>query len=136
MHTGRNREKLPDPVEDQFRFLERSLEIARGAGVSDDQIVLDPGFGFAKDAEENLQLIARFDELRTLGFPWLVGTSRKRLIGHAVGADRAARDAGTAASSAILRLKGADIFRVHNVAINRDALAFTDVVLEYETVRD
>ncbi len=136
MHTGRNREKLPDPVEDQFRFLERSLEIARGAGVSDGQIVLDPGFGFAKDGEENLQLIVRFGELRAMGFPWLVGTSRKRLIGHVVGESRAARDAATAASSVILRLKGADIFRVHNVAVNRDALAFTDVILECEANRD
>lgn len=132
MHTGREREKLQDPVADQFLFLERSLEIARSAGVPDGRIVLDPGFGFAKDGEENLQLIVRFGELRALGFPWLAGTSRKRLIGHVVGSDRAARDAATAASSVILRLKGADIFRVHNVAMNRDALAFTDAILERE----
>ena len=136
MHTGRDREKLPDAIDDQFLFLEKSLEIARRAGVSDGQIVLDPGFGFAKDGEENLQLIVRFGELQALGFPLLVGTSRKRLIGHVVGADRAARDAATAASSVILRLRGAAIFRVHNVAINRDALAFTDAVLEREARRD
>ena len=69
MHTGRDREKLPDVIADQFLFLERSLEIAREARVADAQIVLDPGFGFAKDWEENLQLIARFGELRSLGFP-------------------------------------------------------------------
>ena len=84
MHTGRDREKLPDVIADQFLFLERSLEIARDTGVSRSQIVLDPGFGFAKDGEENLQLMARFGELRALGFPLLVGTSRKRLIGHLV----------------------------------------------------
>jgi dihydropteroate synthase len=132
MHTGRDREKLPDVVEDQFLFLRRSLEIARENGVSDDQIVLDPGFGFAKDREEDLQLMARFDELRPLGFPWLVGTSRKRLIGHLAGDNRAARDVGTAATSVILRMKGADIFRVHNVGVNRGALAFADAVLERE----
>jgi dihydropteroate synthase len=136
MHSGRDREKLPDAIDDQFVFLEKSLEIARQAGVSDGQIVLDPGFGFAKDGEENLQLIVRFGELHALGFPLLVGTSRKRLIGHVVGTDRAARDAATAASSVILRLRGAAIFRVHNVAINRDALAFTDAVLAREASRD
>lgn len=132
MHTGRDREKLADVIEDQFLFLYRSLEIAREAGVKDDQIILDPGFGFAKDKEENLQLIARFEELRPLGFPWLVGTSRKRMIGHLAGDDRAARDVGTAATSVMLRMKGADIFRVHNVSVNRDALAFADAVLERE----
>jgi dihydropteroate synthase len=132
MHTGRDREKLSDVIADQFFFLERSLEIARETGVSRSQIVLDPGFGFAKDGEENLQLMARFGELHALGFPLLVGTSRKRLIGHLVGADREARDAGTAASSVILRLKGAAVFRVHNVAVNRNALTFADAMIERE----
>jgi dihydropteroate synthase len=132
MHTGRDREKLPDVIADQFHFLERSLEIARDAGVTDSHIVLDPGFGFAKDGEENLQLMARFDELRALGFPLLVGTSRKRLIAHVAGGDREARDLGTAATSVILRMKRASIFRVHNVAMNRDALAFADAILERE----
>lgn len=132
MHTGRDREKLPDLVEDQFHFLRRSLEIARDVGVGNDRIVLDPGFGFAKDRDEDLELMARFGELRPLGFPWLVGTSRKRMIGHLAGDDRAARDVGTAATSVILRMKGADIFRVHNVAVNRDALAFADAVLQRE----
>ena len=130
MHTGRDREKHPDVIADQFLFLQRSLEIAREAGVADDRIVLDPGFGFAKDGEENLQLMARFGELRALGFPLLVGTSRKRLIGHVAGSGRDARDVGTAATSVILRLKGAAVFRVHNVAVNRDALAFADAMLE------
>jgi dihydropteroate synthase len=132
MHTGRDREKHPDVIADQFLFLERSLEIAREAGVADEQIVLDPGFGFAKDWEENLQLIARFGELRTLGFPFLVGTSRKRLIRHLAGDDRQSRDIGTAATSVILRMKGADLFRVHNVAVNRDALVFADAMRQRE----
>ena len=113
MHTGRDREKRPDVIADQFVFLERSLEIARQAGVAEGQIVLDPGFGFAKDSEDNLQLMARFGELRALGFPLLVGTSRKRLLSDVPGGDRKARDIGTAATSVILRLKGAAIFRVH-----------------------
>ena len=135
MHTGRDREKLPDVIADQFLFLAKSLEIARQAGIPDDRIVLDPGFGFAKDSEENLQIIARFGELRALGFPWLVGTSRKRLIKHIAGEERHARDVGTSATSVILRMKGAAIFRVHNVAMNRDALAFADAILERESGR-
>ena len=130
MHTGRDREKLPDVIADQLFFLRRSLEIAATAQVAPDRIVLDPGFGFAKDGEENLRLMARFAELRALGFPLLVGTSRKRMIGHLAGNDRLARDVGTAATSVILRLKGAAIFRVHNVAMNRDALAFADAIVE------
>ena len=65
-------------------------------------------------------------------FPLLVGTSRKRLLTDIEGGDKKARDAGTAATSVILRLKGAAIFRVHNVAANRDALAFADAMLERE----
>ncbi len=135
MHTGRDREKLPDVIADQFLFLEKSLEIARDAGVGDNQIVLDPGFGFAKDPEENLQLMARFEELHALGHPWLVGTSRKRMVGHITGRDPDTRDPGTAATSVILRVKGADLFRVHNVAMNVDALVFADAMLERQSSR-
>jgi dihydropteroate synthase len=130
MHTGRDRDKLDDVIADQFLFLERSLEIAGRAGVARDCIVLDPGFGFAKDTEENLELMARTDELQRLGFPLLAGTSRKRFVGAVTGREAADRDAGTAATSVLLRLKGAAIFRVHDVAINKDALAVTDAMLK------
>ncbi|TPL05793.1 MULTISPECIES: dihydropteroate synthase [unclassified Mesorhizobium] len=134
MHTGRERQKLPDVIEDQFLFLRKSLEIARAGNVTDSQIVLDAGFGFAKEtAEENLDLMARFSELRALGYPLMAGTSRKRFIGAATGREPAERAAGTAATSVILRLKGADLFRVHDVAINVDALAVTDAMLQRET---
>lgn len=131
MHTGREREKLPDVIGDQFAFLTRSIEIAREAGVDDEQILLDPGFGFAKDTDENLEIIARFGELAPLGFPFLVGTSRKRFIGHVTGREVEARDAGTAATSVALRLKGAVVFRVHDVATNIDALAIADAILDH-----
>ncbi|TGT75826.1 dihydropteroate synthase [bacterium M00.F.Ca.ET.159.01.1.1] len=134
MHTGRERQKLPDVIEDQFLFLRKSLEIARAANVADSQIVLDAGFGFAKEtAEENLDLMARFSELQALGYPLMAGTSRKRFIGNATGREPGERAAGTAATSVILRLKGADLFRVHDVAINVDALALTDAMLQRET---
>ncbi|ESY21507.1 dihydropteroate synthase [Mesorhizobium sp. LNJC391B00] len=133
MHTGRERQKLPDVIADQFLFLKASLEIARRSGVADDHIVLDAGFGFAKEtAEENLDLMARFSELKELGFPLMAGTSRKRFIGTVTDRKAGARAAGTAATSVILRLKGADLFRVHDVAINVDALAVADAMLARE----
>ena len=136
MHTGRERQKLPDVIEDQFLFLRKSLEIARASSVDDGQIVLDAGFGFAKEtSEENLDLMARFSELQALGYPLMAGTSRKRFIGAVTGRDPAERAAGTAATSVILRLKGADLFRVHDVAINVDALAVADAMLSRETNR-
>lgn len=134
MHTGRDREKLPDVVADQFTFLNRSLEIAQQATIARKAIVLDPGFGFAKDTDENIALMSRFDELGGFGLPILAGTSRKRFIGALTGRDGAEeRDVGTAATTAILRLAGAVIFRVHNVAMTRDALSIADAVLKHKT---
>lgn len=136
MHTGRDRQKLPDVIADQLAFLRKSLEIARQNGIADDHIVLDPGFGFAKEtAEENLDLMARFSELHALGLPLMAGTSRKRFIGAVTGRDAADRGVGTAATSVILRLKGADLFRVHDVAFNVDALALADAMLARQTDR-
>jgi dihydropteroate synthase len=130
MHTGRGREKRADHIEDQEFFLSRSLEIARMAGISDQAIVLDPGFGFAKDRDDDVALMARFSELHRLGFPLLAGTSRKRFIGGITGREKPdERDVGTAATTAILRLAGAAIFRVHSVVPNRDALRIADAVL-------
>ncbi|MCJ8148846.1 dihydropteroate synthase [Shinella sedimenti] len=130
MHTGRGRGKRPDVVEDQYLFLGRSLKIARAAGVPREAMVLDPGFGFAKDTDENLELMARFGELYGFELPILAGTSRKRFLGALTGREAAEdRDVGTAATTALLRMAGAAVFRVHDVAINRDALAVADAML-------
>ncbi|MET0168826.1 MAG: dihydropteroate synthase [Aliihoeflea sp.] len=129
MHTGREREKLADPVEDQFWFLRRSLEIATKAGVSNEHIMLDPGFGFAKDVNDNIDLLANFNKLHRLEYPLLVGTSRKRFLGEITGREALDRDVGTAATSVALRLAGAAVFRVHDVAVNADALKVADAIL-------
>ncbi|MCE7030666.1 dihydropteroate synthase [Jiella avicenniae] len=128
MHTGRDREKLADVIEDQFHFLRRSLEIAGAAGVANEAIVLDPGFGFEKDGPENLILLARVHEVMALGYPLLVGTSRKRFVRGAIGRADPEPDIATAATSVLLRERGADIIRVHNVPANRDALAIADAM--------
>jgi dihydropteroate synthase len=131
MHTGRGREKLADPVQDQYAFLRTSLEIAEKAGVTQRQIVLDPGFGFNKETvAENLALMARFSELHGFGYPLLAGTSRKRFLGTITGREPADRGAATAATTALLRMAGAAIFRVHDVAFNTDALRVADAMLK------
>jgi dihydropteroate synthase len=132
MHTGRGREadKRADVVDDQLWFFENALNTAAMAGIARENIVLDPGFGFAKTREEDFSLMARFAELRVLTLPFLIGTSRKRFIGAATGRELAGdRDVGTAATTALLRYAGASIFRVHDVATNRDALRIADAVL-------
>lgn len=130
MHTGRGRDRLDDVIKDQFDYLGKSLEIAATAGIDRETIVLDPGFGFAKETvEENMVLMARTQELFGLGYPLLVGTSRKRFLGTLTGREAADRDAATAATTVLLRMKGASVFRVHNVAINRDALAIADAMI-------
>lgn len=129
MHTGRDREKLSDVVRDQYHFLDRSLEIAAAAGIERERIVLDPGFGFAKDTDENVELMTRFAELHGSELPLLAGTSRKRFIGAVTGREAQDRDVGTAATTALLRMAGAALFRVHDVAINRDALLVADAML-------
>lgn len=130
MHTGRERERDNDVVKDQIYFLQKSLKLAEVAGIKHDSIVLDPGFGFAKTVEENITLMKRAGELHKLGFPLLAGTSRKRFLGtlaHIEAADK--RDVATAATSVLLRNLGFDIFRVHNVDVNRDALSIADAFL-------
>ncbi|HTO72804.1 MAG TPA: dihydropteroate synthase, partial [Gemmatimonadales bacterium] len=103
--------------------LSASLEAATTAGVSADRIVLDPGFGFAKTGEQNLALLDGLEALCSLGRPILVGPSRKRFLGMVTGREVADRDAATAASCVMAWERGARLFRVHDVATCRDALA-------------
>lgn len=130
MHTNRERASLEDVIEDQKAYFGKSLEIAGKAGLTDDQIVLDPGFGFGKEtAEINFELMARFEQLLELGFPFLIGTSRKRFLGANGQLDPKDRDLATSATTSLLRNKGAAIFRVHNVAVNAEALRICDAML-------
>ena len=92
MHTGRERTPLADQIADQFQFLELSLEIVEEAGLVAEQIVLDPGFGFGKDARDNLVLLHRLEELSAFDYPLLIGTSRKRFIQAIAGENQLHRD--------------------------------------------
>ncbi|AJY48253.1 dihydropteroate synthase [Martelella endophytica] len=132
MHTSRRADKRADPLEDQLAFLEPALAAARAAGISDDQLLIDPGFGFGKDGAENLDIMAHLDVLHRLGLPLLIGTSRKRFVATLSGGDNLSRDFGTAATTVITRMAGGAVFRVHNVSANRAALAFADAMIARE----
>lgn len=131
MYTSREREPQPDIMADRGTFLAGSLRMADEAGVDRGQIVLDPGFGFGRDPADDIPLMARMAELQALAQPLLIGTSRKRFLGTILHeSDPLKRDIATSATSVALRLAGGAIFRVHNVAFNRDALAVADAILQ------
>ncbi len=102
-------------IEDIKSELMLSVELAHQAGISDDNIILDPGIGFGKTVEQNLELLNRCDEIRALGYPMLVGPSRKSFIGYTLDLPPEQRVEGTAAAVAVAILRGADIVRVHDV---------------------
>ena len=104
---------------------DRALE----AGIAREAIVLDPGLGFAKRTEHNFALLDRLGGITALGHPVMVGPSRKRFLGAATGRPVAERDAATAAACVAARLRGARLFRVHDVGAARDALAVADATL-------
>ena len=117
-----------DLISQMKRFFDKSIEIALTAGLKADRIILDPGIGFGKSTEENIDILARLEELCEWGYPLLIGTSRKRFIGSLTGRDPQDRVFGTLASNVIAMMKGASIFRVHDVAAHKDALAVTHAI--------
>jgi dihydropteroate synthase len=105
------------------------MSFAVGAGVAEAQIQLDPGIGFGKTVEHNLELIRRLDELAALGRPLVVGTSRKSFLGRITGRDVTERSHATAASCVLAYERGGRVFRVHDVAAVADALAVAAATL-------
>ena len=103
-------------VDDVKHDLMERVTVAREAGIADGKIILDPGLGFGKTVEQNLALINHLDRIKALGFPVLVGPSRKSFIGRVLDLPVGERLEGTAALVAVSTLRGADIIRVHDVA--------------------
>ncbi len=112
-----------DVVTDVKAFLRERMAYALDAGIAESRILLDPGIGFGKTTEHNLELLRRLDELLTLERPLLIGTSRKSFLGRLTGREVDDRLAATIASNVLAYARGARLFRVHEVAPVRDALA-------------
>lgn len=118
-----------DLVEDVKRELMNSVEIALKAGVEEKLVLLDPGIGFGKKREHNLELINRLDEIRSLGYPILLGTSRKSFIGFTLDLPPDQRVEGTAATVAVGITRGADMIRVHDVKEMARVAKMTDALV-------
>lgn len=131
-----------DPVEEVSVHLKERAAAAEAVGIPSNRIVLDPGVGFGKKLPHNLALLARLGEIRALGYPVLLGASRKSFIGHITGAEDptdwlaqerrdhpSERIGGTAAAVVFGVQQGADIFRVHDVAVMREAVLVARAIL-------
>lgn len=118
-----------DVVDDVRAFLAERVEAAVAAGVAEERIWLDPGIGFGKDLSHNLELLRRLGELRELGRPLVVGTSRKSFIGKVDGSPVDDRLGGTIASSVYAAAEGADVLRVHDVAEAAQAVKVASAIL-------
>lgn len=116
-------------LDDVNAFLEQRVLACEQAGIDRSRIVLDPGFGFGKTLEHNLQLFARLESLNPAGLPVLVGVSRKSMIGHVLGRAVDQRLHGGVALAALAVAKGAKIIRAHDVAETVDAVRMTEAVL-------
>lgn len=128
MHN-RNEAVYEDFLSDVVADLRESVDIARRAGIPDDQIVLDPGIGFAKTYAHNLILMNHLERIAELGYPVLLGTSRKSMIRNTLGLPADAVVEGTAATVCLGIVQGCAIMRVHDVASIRKAVMMTDAIV-------
>lgn len=128
-HTMQAAPSYEDVVDEVKAFLAERLDVAVDAGVAEERIWLDPGIGFGKTVEHNLELLRRLGELRELGRPLVVGTSRKGFLGKIDGSAVGDRLGGTIASSVFAAAEGADVLRVHDVAEMAQAVTMASAIL-------
>lgn len=129
MHN-RNDLEYQDFIEDVKLDLKESLKLAQGAGISNDQIILDPGIGFAKTYEHNLELICKMQQLQELGYPMLLGTSRKSVVGLTLELPVSERVEGTLVTTVLGVMAHCAFVRVHDVKENRRAIQMTEAIRE------
>jgi dihydropteroate synthase len=128
--TMQNDPHYEDVVREVKDFLAQRAEYAISSGIRPENLIVDPGIGFGKDLEHNLALLRNLDAVVDLGFPVLVGASRKRFIGEITGVQEAKeRVFGTVATTVLAHEQGASYFRVHDVRANLEALAVVEAVL-------
>lgn len=112
------RETPGDTLDKLKRFFERTIATAHRAGIPGERLILDPGIGFGKTQEQNLEIVARLGELRAFGFPVLLGASRKSFIGNVLNLPATERLEGTLATTAVAAWQGVELIRAHDVAAN------------------
>lgn len=128
MHNQNGTEYKKDIMDEICDFLEKSIEKAISAGIDRNKIVVDPGIGFGKTYEQNLEVLRRLGELKKLGYPILLGTSRKSVIGNTLNVAPKKRTEGTIATTVLGIRDGVDIVRVHDVHENLMAARMTDAI--------
>lgn len=129
MHN-RQQASYSDFLADVVSDIEESINIALMAGIDKNKIIIDPGIGFAKNTSQNLYLLNNLDILKNTGYPVLLGTSRKSVIGNTLNLPVEEREEGTIATSVMGYLKGCSFFRVHDVKANIRALKMADAILK------
>ena len=115
-------------INDVYRDLENSIALAKAAGIGDDKIMVDPGVGFAKTYEQNLEVIQKIEELKSLDYPILLGVSRKSVIGLTLNASVENRLSGTLALSAYGVMHGCSFLRVHDVKENKEVVTMLEAL--------
>ncbi len=127
-----NRENMnyKNIMEDMIDDLNESIEIAKNAGVKDEKIILDPGVGFAKTLEDNLIVMNNLEKIKEMGYPVLLATSRKSMIGLTLDLPKNQRVEGTIATTVIGIMKGCEFVRVHDVLENKRACIMTDAIVK------
>ena len=128
MHNQDGTEYDKDIMVSMKESLQESIDLALNAGVSKDKIVIDPGIGFGKTFEQNLEVLKRMNELKELGYPVLLGTSRKSVIGNVLNVEPKERLEGTIATTVLGIRDGVDIVRVHDVKENLKAAKMADAI--------
>ena len=129
-HNLRDIEYEKDIMEEIKDFFKVTFDIAKSEGLSKEKIILDPGIKKKKKAKESIEVMSRLEELKDLGCPLLLGTSRKSFIGKILGLDTNQRLEGTIATNIIGAVKGYDIVRVHDVLEHKRALTVTDKIMK------
>ena len=119
-----------DLVEDVLNDLRECVDLALAAGIARDKIMLDPGIGFAKDLDQNLSVMKHIGRIKELGYPILLGTSRKSMIGLTLDLPVSEREEGTLATSIIGLMEGCSVFRVHDVKTNMRGLRMAQAILK------
>lgn len=127
MHN-RDNKNYTSLIDDMLIDLQESIDIALSAGVKKRNIILDPGIGFAKNAEDNIIVMKELERFNELGYPILLGTSRKSFIGNILNIPAEERDIGTGATTCLGITKGIKLYRVHNVRVHKELAQMMDAM--------